>query len=1684
MRFWISFLSVLLFGLTQSQLAGAQGVTLPENFDPNPQWCAAGNEGQNFCSDSAEATCRASTESYYAGARMAAYIPAQINQSGTAALCGVDREYVIDVINQIHVGNPSAGLSCEAGSILQGGQCVATDAPKASPCEVGTVSPSAGNPIDLISGIKYQSFVDFSTADGRMNISRSYASRRSGTRSTFAASSELGQGWSFDQIPYLTLNRSFSSGTFHLPGQQSEEFICFATCFEVGGAIRSGGGARRVTLDPQSSLNDGGYFREQENVSVTDSGGVRYIFKIRDFEGQFYPVIRRAEYPGGYVQTYTSRFEDNRQTADGRSISLSPPRFVVTGISDNLNRAITFQYETETWELVNPSFYDPPSPLHEVVQGGIQKVAVVSAIVDRIPNTGRLMGVSLPDGSQITYRYESVTDNGKAWGLSERLEGAVRTGFDGATISDETYHYEDPDLPFALTAITDTAGIRYAQWEYDDYGMAISSQHAGGVERVSLNYNYRNQLGSGKLQLDTVEVTNPLGRVTNYKTASNGYYFSEIEGEPTPTCVGDVSTVSTNRNFGLPGSFMNTVDREGRRTLRNRNSRGFTTSKTVAAGTPEAVTTTTEWHDTWRLPTRRVMPGMTDERVYDASGRLQTRTLIDTSGEGAPDRVWAYQYDGVNVSSIDGPLPGAQDTIYYTWAGPNLTSITNELGHVTQITNHNPIGAPSRIIDPNGIITSIIYDSEHRATQIIEDEGGRNATTLMAYNAVDNVTRITQPNGVWMAFDYDDARRLTGVRNSAGERISLTLNDMGGVIEQKIFGSDGGETFSMSQVIDEINRVRAIRTFGDVSGESLTRLEYDRENNLTDIVDPRTNSWSRAFDGLDRLKETTDPLGATVKYDLSATNDARNPLTKVTDARDVETLYVRNGFGELVREVSLERGTTSYLRDTRGLVTRMTDARGVSVDYLYDVAGRLVSEDYSEGDASDVTYEYDAGPNGIGRMSAIVEGFGRTDYGYDTLGFITSEARTLNGQSYTTRYTHDLSGEVLSTTYPSGLTIELTRDNLARVTGVTMLQSDGTRTYLLSGAEYHPYGGVTQAVYGDDNVLNITYDASNRATRLDRSRAGEALMDLRFTHDAAGDILGLEDAVRPERSQSFTYDPVSRLTQAVGGYGTLDYRYNLGGDRLERTVTSTDNLPLLIENYSYETASARLMSVSVDNSPIRSFTYAPSGQILTDTRPDAEMAMTLDARGRMASVTRDGASVADYVYDIYEHRVAKALPDGSVLHYHYDDQGRMIAETNGLTGETLREYIWFGLSPIAVLDASGEMERDRCSEEELTRLRDLLATRQATLATVSDRVTRLTATLGAREATQAEVQARRDFVSERLGTVNPDNTERVANLEARLVALEARLFDLANNVGDIGLRLADAQLREAELQVIVDRIQTRLTNRENRCARLADQADGTDIITTGSSPSLGYIHTDHLGRPAFVTDTSGEIIWDGGITTPFGVSVETMGAFTQSLMFPGQYRDIETGWDQNWHRTYDPTLGRYLQNDPIGLAGGLNRYAYVGGNPVSYIDPTGEIAFLAVPLVGILVRRFIAGAFLPMVIDTASQAFILQRAGCLSIRNLDLNRIAKNGLAGGLGGLIRFPGLNLSKSSPSAPNMIKGFFSDRRMMKQVYGKSKNSNQFKMEMKDFIDSSIKGFLASRLFDYNFNPDSFRAPCECK
>jgi RHS repeat-associated protein len=106
------------------------------------------------------------------------------------------------------------------------------------------------------------------------------------------------------------------------------------------------------------------------------------------------------------------------------------------------------------------------------------------------------------------------------------------------------------------------------------------------------------------------------------------------------------------------------------------------------------------------------------------------------------------------------------------------------------------------------------------------------------------------------------------------------------------------------------------------------------------------------------------------------------------------------------------------------------------------------------------------------------------------------------------------------------------------------------------------------------------------------------------------------------------------------------------------------------------------------------------------------------------------------------------------------------------------------------------------------------------------------------------------------------------------------------------------------------------------------------------------VHNDHLGSPKLVYTKANVLRWRW-MTEPFGTTAPentpTAGqaAFAQPIRFPGQYHDTESNLFYNHFRTYDPTSSRYTQSDPIGLAGGINTYAYVGGNPISRTDPKG-----------------------------------------------------------------------------------------------------------------------------------------------
>lgn len=122
---------------------------------------------------------------------------------------------------------------------------------------------------------------------------------------------------------------------------------------------------------------------------------------------------------------------------------------------------------------------------------------------------------------------------------------------------------------------------------------------------------------------------------------------------------------------------------------------------------------------------------------------------------------------------------------------------------------------------------------------------------------------------------------------------------------------------------------------------------------------------------------------------------------------------------------------------------------------------------------------------------------------------------------------------------------------------------------------------------------------------------------------------------------------------------------------------------------------------------------------------------------------------------------------------------------------------------------------------------------------------------------------------------------------------------------------------------------------------------------TAASAAVYYIHTDQLNTPRVIADHNQAVVWkwesDGFGLMPPNEQPGAAGAFEFNPRFAGQYFDRESNLHYNYYRDYDPQTGRYAQSDPIGLGGGINTYAYVGSNPLSYVDLNGLEKIILLP---------------------------------------------------------------------------------------------------------------------------------------
>ncbi len=1000
-----------------------------------------------------------------------------------------------------------------------------------------------------------------------------------------------------------------------------------------------------------------------------------------------------------------------------------------------------------------------------------------------------------------------------------------RQSASGTELWAREYLYEDSAYPYALTGILDQNGQRLSTYTYHDYGLVKSSERAGGVGKVEVDYTH---VVSGSWKTTYRAVTNALGRQENYKfyrryaqsaPPNMPSVLVSIDGLQAPSVPADLQAWGHElANGSLFVRIANSVtDRRGHMTSLTNDHAGLRPTKiTEAAGTSAARTTNIQWEPVRDLPTRIDVPGLRTEMTYGATGELLTRTLTDTTTHSVPyssagqARTETYIWGaGGRLQSINGPRApiGSQDDIIsfaYDGAG-NLLTVTNGLGHVTTFAGHDANGRPASMTDANNVETLFTYDTLGRlltSTVKHPTTASLDATTSYEYDIEGRVTGITTPATEKLSFVYDLAGQLLEIASADGEKQTFAHDAMGNVTEQKIERADGVARSTIVRTFDSIGRMLT-ETLGP--GRTTTWV-YDKNGNPVRTTSPRSHATDMAFDPLNRLASTVAPDTGTTATQYNAID----AITGFTDAVSVQTTFVRNGFGEVVQEVSPDRGTSIHYYDAAGDLTATIDGRGQRIDYTRDILGRVTAKTPVARPSSEViTYSYDDGgvPGCacVGRLASMTDSSGTTSFGYDHRGNLTAKVEPTG----TLGWSYDLADRIVQMTYPSGREIAYARDAKGRVIEVKTRANAGANwTVLATDIAYEPFGPMLSADFGNGLKLEQDWGSDRRlASKRLFTAAGDDVWHVSYGYDGDDNITSITDHVTPANSRSFGYDSVDRLNRVDGGTGGFareDYVHDKNGNLLgvERRVNAGDASPAQSDVHAIASGTNRLTSV-VHAAGTRSFTHDARGNLIADTRPaGAGVTLGYDGHARLSSYARAGAETQAMLYNGFDERVGlTTLLGGSAVEerrFVYDAGHRIIGEYGATTADLRAEYIWL-------------------------------------LPEVGD------------------------------GTA----------------------FGGDDGLGGY-MPLAVA-------------------------------------VPDGGTSKILWVQGNHLGTPVMTTDASGAAV------TPTGHA---------RIGFPGQ---VEQHADlyYNYYRDYDPTLGRYVQADPIGLGGDTNPYVYALGNPMVNIDPYG-----------------------------------------------------------------------------------------------------------------------------------------------
>ena len=898
--------------------------------------------------------------------------------------------------------------------------------------------------------------------------------------------------------------------------------------------------------------------------------------------------------------------------------------------------------------------------------------------------------------------------------------------------------------------------------------------------------------------------------------------------------------------------------------------------------------------------------------VYELDGE---RTVTDSLGNIAAYGAVAQLGQGL-VTDTQGPTCTTGDN---SLAAYNYDPVTNDKlsetidGSTTEYGSYDASGNPGYHIEalgtPSERRTDYTYDPRFHS----------------------KITSITVPS----------------VRSGESKVTTMEYDDFGNLIRRTVegFRPDGTPvsrttTFAYNGPYGQISEIDGPRT--DVS--DITTFEYyaddpalyQHQGMLLRITGPEgiVQRDNLQYNSQRQLIAETRPNGLLVTYDWEPNTDRIAAITEIVSTESRTTSWTYFLTGEVETFTQPDGSTLSYEYDEARRLVRIVDTLGNSIDYNLDTEGNVLNESTYDPDnllAKSITRSFDV----YNRLDVMTQANESLDYDYAADGTLAKE---VSGNAVETQYSYDelkrltttLGDAVGADPDTSATQTDLDYDSQNNLTAVTDPLANSTiYTHDDLGnrvSRVSPDTGITTFNYDDaGNRIQVsdakgqhffyTYDALNRPTLVDAPGSDDDIVyhydscanglgklcslarganTTAYAYNGFGNVVSMDQDVQTGAALvganlDISYDSHGRMQTIVyPGNTSITYGYDAMGNVNQLTLNRNGLTTELISNVTYQ-AFGPLKAFTLGNGLAKSIERDLASRIIAINDPVYDAVFSYDANGNILYQSRNVGDL-DTGYDALD-KLTTAIGPLESYAYSYDRNANRL--TDSLNGTSTSYYYeadsnrlaQTGLDPV-ILDAIGNTTQLRGMTLDYSPDNRLIAANDSTYGYngSSERVLKTTAS---------------------------KTTVYQYGLQGQLMA----------ELDDSG------QIEKAYIY-------------------LNGQPFAVLDYATDPGGALYYIHGDHLGTPQGLTNESGAIVWLADYS-PFGLAAVNNdpdldgNPVTFNLRFAGQYFDGESGLHYNYFRDYDPTTGRYVQSDPIGLGGGLNTYGYVGGNPLNFVDPLG-----------------------------------------------------------------------------------------------------------------------------------------------